>query len=133
MSTYEKQAIDFLNATNTSLTVKFKEHSSYFDKTEKARDIFTCVLKNDLHRYRFTFGQSFNLSTGDGTNTPTPYDVLACITKYEVSSFENFCSEYGYDTDSRSAYKTYKAVLREWKNLEKLFTLEQIEMLQEIQ
>ena len=25
-------------------------------------------------------------------------------------AFENFCADYGYDTDSRSAEKTYKAV-----------------------
>lgn len=64
---------------------------------------------------------------------PTPYDVLACLTKYDCGTFENFCSEFGYDTDSRKAEKTYKAVCDEWINIQRLFTDEEIEDLREIQ
>lgn len=63
---------------------------------------------------------------------PSAYDVLAGITKYDPGTFENFCSVYGYDVDSRKAYKTYKSVMREWKNVEKLFTQDEIELLTEI-
>jgi hypothetical protein len=126
---YQQQAIDFLNATSTSFTANYKEHNYYFDGDKDTRDIYIIVLKNKLHRYRFTFGQSIS-NTG---TAPTAYDVLASLTKYEVGSFEDFCGDYGYDTDSRSAYKTYKAVLKEWKNIERLFSSEQIELLQEIQ
>lgn len=130
---YQKQAIDFLNATSTSFDVAFKKHDFYFPDDKEQRDIFRITLKNKLHTYRFNFGKSINQSTGDGGNKPRPYDVLACLTKYEVGSFENFCSDYGYDIDSRKAYKIYKAVMKEWKNIELLFTPEQIELLQEIQ
>lgn len=65
--------------------------------------------------------------------TPTAYSVLACLQKYEVGTFENFCSEFGYDTDSRKAHKTYKAVVKEWENVQKLFSGTQLEQLQEIQ
>jgi len=65
--------------------------------------------------------------------TPTAYDVLACLTKYEPGTFENFCSEYGYDTDSRKAEKAYNAVKEEYLNVSRLFTEEEIEQLQEIQ
>lgn len=63
---------------------------------------------------------------------PTPYDVLACVTKYDPGTFEDFCSEFGYDTDSKRAEKTYKAVCDEWLNICKLFTDAEIEQLQEI-
>ena len=63
---------------------------------------------------------------------PTPYDVLACLTKYPVYGFEDFCSEYGYDTDSRKAYKTYKAVKKEWENVAILFNDSELELLREI-
>lgn len=129
---YNKQATDFLNATSTSFQATFKKHDFYFDGDKEQRDIFRVTLKNKLHTYRFNFGQSINNSTGSGGNKPTPYDVLACVTKYEAGSFDDFCSDYGYDNDSRKAHKIYKAVLREWKNIEKLFTPEQIETLQEI-
>lgn len=129
---YEQQAIDFLNATSTAFTCKFKEHTLYFDTDDHHRDVFTCTLKNKLHTFRFKFGQSLVNSTGNGDNLPTAYDVLTCLTKYDPGTFDEFCSEYGYDTDSRQAFKTHKAVVREWKNIKKLFTPEQIEVLQEI-
>jgi len=128
---YQKQAIDFLNATSTAFTSTFKTHDYYFTDDMHTRDIYICVLKNKLHRFRFTFGQS--LKDSNGNTPPTAYNVLACLTKYDVGTFENFCSDFGYDTDSRKAYKIYKAVLREWKNVELLFTPEQIEQLQEIE
>jgi hypothetical protein len=125
---YQQQAINFLNATSTAFYSSFKKHDFYFPDDKEQRDIFRCTLKNKLHTYRFNFGQSIN-NTGQ---PPTAYDVLACLTKYEVGSFEYFCSDYGYDSDSRSAYKIYKAVLKEWKNVELLFTPEQLEELREI-
>lgn len=65
-------------------------------------------------------------------DTDGQYDVLACLTKCDPGTFENFCSEYGYDSDSRKALKTYKAVRNEWQNLCKLFTESELEQLQEI-
>ncbi len=63
---------------------------------------------------------------------PTSYDVLACLQKSPVYDFADFCSEFGYEEDSRKAYKIYKAVKREWENVNILFTDEEIEQLQEI-
>lgn len=64
---------------------------------------------------------------------PTCYDVLACLTKYEPGTFEDFCSEYGYDEDSRAAERIYIAVQKEFANLKRLFDPEQLEAMQEIQ
>lgn len=64
---------------------------------------------------------------------PTNYDILACLTKYDPGTFEDFCSEYGYDTDSRQAERTYKTVKEEFINLQTIFTDKEIEELQEIQ
>lgn len=64
--------------------------------------------------------------------TPTAYDVLSCLTKNDPGTFENFCSDFGYDEDSRKAEKTYIAVCEEWKNVCALFSDEEIEQLQEI-
>ena len=63
---------------------------------------------------------------------PTPYDVLACLEKNDVGSFENFCSVFGYDTDSKKVEKMYNTVLNEWNNVRILWTDEEIEQLQEI-
>lgn len=64
--------------------------------------------------------------------TPTAYDVLACMTKYDPGTFENFCSDFGYDEDSRTAEKIYFAVQKEYAQLAKIFTPEQLEEMQEI-
>lgn len=64
---------------------------------------------------------------------PSAYAVLTCLQKYDPGTFENFCSEFGYDTDSRKAVSTYKAVCKEWQNINKLFLDSEIEQLQEIQ
>lgn len=64
---------------------------------------------------------------------PTAYDIIACLTKYDPGTFENFCSEYGYDEDSRTAYKTYQAVCKEWADVCKIWSDDEIEKLAEIQ
>lgn len=63
---------------------------------------------------------------------PTAYDVLACIIKYDPGTFEDFCSEFGYDTDSKKAEKTYNAVKDEWMNVERLYSESEMEILREI-
>jgi predicted urease superfamily metal-dependent hydrolase len=125
---YNKQAEDFLKATGTTFKSIYKSHDYYFPEDKETRDIYRITLKNSKHKYSFNFGQSI-ANTGIH---PTPYSVLACLQKYEPGTFENFCSDYGYDVDSRKAYKTYKAVMKEFKNIELLFTAEEIEQLQEI-
>lgn len=125
---YQKQALDFLNDTNTSLTVKYKAYGKHFAGDKENRHIFRCRLANDLGSYNFDFGQSI----ASGSTPPTAYDILACLQKYDVGSFEDFCGDFGYDTDSRTAERTYKAVCKEFEAIDKLFTSEQIEQLQEI-
>lgn len=69
----------------------------------------------------------------DSINYPTAYDVLSCLQKYDVGTFENFCSEFGYSEDSRTAEKVYKAVCEEYLNVCKLWSDSEIEELAEIQ
>lgn len=63
----------------------------------------------------------------------TEYDVLACMTKYDPGTHEDFCHEFGYDTDSIKGLETYLAVQEEWNGLRRIFTPEQLEELTEIQ
>lgn len=65
--------------------------------------------------------KGFNLYFSQGsahTEPPTIEDVLDCLamdaTGYEEApTFEDWASEYGYDTDSRKAEKIYKTVCRQ--------------------
>jgi len=53
---------------------------------------------------------------------PSLYDVLACLTKYEPGTFENFCADYGYDNDSIKARDTWEEVVREYSEVEHMFS-----------
>ena len=84
----------------------------------------------------------WNLDSGFGAlsrdhiikpKAPSEYSILACLTKYDPESFEDFCSEYGYDTDSKTADRVYAAVKEEWLNVCRIWVDSEIEELCEIQ
>ena len=62
----------------------------------------------------------------------TEYDVLPCLTAYDPGTHEDFCADFGYDTDSIRGLKTYLAVQKEYHELCRIFTPEQLEAIQEI-
>jgi uncharacterized protein (DUF2252 family) len=132
-STYEQQAIDFLSTYDVKFTTKYIRYGFYFADDKEKRDIYECALsRKDGKHYTFTFGQSIFNSTNKKVK-PTAYDVLSSLTKHDPGAFENFCSEFGYDIDSRKAYTIYKAVINEWHEMKNLFTWRQLEKLREIQ
>ncbi len=87
---------------------------------------------NYIIKQKYQWDFRSNIDTIHKPVAPTAYSVLACLTKYDCGTFEDFCSEFGYDTDSKTAEKTYKAVCEEWLNVQRLFTDKEIELLQEI-
>jgi len=128
---YQKQAQDFLDKTGAKLSISYLKHGKYFDDDKDSRDIYSCTLKRGKKSYKFNFGQSIRNS--DFGIKPTAYDILTCLQKYDVGDFENFCGEFGYDTDSRKAENTYKAVDKEYKSLAKLFSENELSLMAEIQ
>ena len=121
MSEYTERAEKFLTDNKTKMSVHFVKHDVYFTDEEDARDIFRITFVREGVRRSFLFGQSQNDSTGNGDNPPTAYDVLTCLEKYGFETFEDFCGEFGYDTDSRKALKTFKAVNREAQKVHDLW------------
>lgn len=67
---------------------------------------------------------------------PTAYDILSCLTTCDVGSIEDFISEFGYEIKKPGDFKrilnTYKAVKKEYEDVCRCFTEEQIEQLQKI-
>lgn len=89
------------------------------------------------HRFEYRYKEHYEmekaaLRVGRKIQTPTAYDVLACITKSDPGTFENFCGDFGCDMDSRRAEEVYHSVVREWQKTRKFFTSAELEELQAI-
>jgi len=114
---YQQQAIDFAIKHGVTLKVGKPTYGKHFPDDKQSRYIFRCTLERNGVEYSFNFGQSL----ASGNTEPTMYDVLTCLEKYDHPTFEDFCGEFGYDTDSRSAEKTYDAVRTEYEAVVVLF------------
>ena len=64
--------------------------------------------------------------------TPNEYDLLACLDPDIPDTFEDFCWEFGYDTDSIKALETFEACKKQAQDLKRIFTDSQLEALSEI-
>ncbi len=133
MNQYDQQAKKFLQDTNSQIFIRFVGRRKHFDDKD-TRNVYSVELKRTddkgTRSMFIEFGDSLQNTWDD--KKPRAYDVLACLTKYEPGTFEDFCGEFGYDTDSRRAEKTYKAVMKEWKELTYLYSDKELEQLAEI-
>lgn len=75
--------------------------------------------------------------TGLGlTGEPSAADVIQCLVSdaagyRDAGTFEAWAGEYGYDTDSRAAHKTWKACRRISDRLDTFLTPEEFTAVQE--
>lgn len=125
---YQQQANEFATKNGIKLKINRTTYGKHFPEDKESRYIFNCTLSRNGKKYTFNFGQSI----AAGNVEPTMYDILTTLTKYDPETFEDFCSEYGYNTDSIKALNTYKAVQREFNGVNRLFN-DILEELQEIQ
>jgi hypothetical protein len=126
---YEKQGRDFLTKTGVKMRVTYVNYGPHFAGDKESRDRYRVTLSRNGKSMRIMFGQSL----AKGAVPPTAYDILSCIQKYDVGSFENFCGDFGYDEDSRTAERVYKAVRKEYAGVQRIFSEEEIDEMQEIQ
>ena len=133
---YNKQARDFLEKSFSSVTLTFRAKSiNEVWKEHELRNSYDVTIQTPLGKMSFVFWDSIENTRKQSIKAvnPSTYDVLACLTKYDPGTFEDFCSGYGYDEDSRTAERVYIDVIREYKQLCSIFTDEQMEELREIQ
>jgi len=135
LNEYQKQAQDFANKFGVKFKSEWLKYGKHFENDKQHRHIFKITLSRNGKRFSFNFGQS----VADDAKQPDLYNVLACLQKYEVGTFEDFCSEFGYELyndnytgKNKSSVKIYKAIQKEFSNVEKLFG-DCLEELSEIQ
>jgi len=141
---YDKIAEDFLKKTKTTFSALFVRNGKHFADDKDNRDIYLITLQRGDRIYKFNFGQSLNASGEytylNGGNfkknihfaIPTAYDVLSVLQKHEVGDFQNFCNDFGYDSDSIKAEKNYNLVVKVYENIKMLFSDIELEKLRKI-
>lgn len=104
---------DFIgNAAITAKVKRVEANPNMSDMGPGARH-FVVTLKAGRFSMRVPFSQGSAHS-----EEPTAADVLNCLASdaagYEnARSFEEWAGEYGYDTDSRKAHKTYQVIAKQ--------------------
>lgn len=71
----------------------------------------------------------FSQGSGFGGNPPTAGDVMESLVSDASrgeQDFEEFCSELGFDEDSRKAYESWKSCQSIHERLPKVLTMEEI-------
>jgi hypothetical protein len=162
MRDYDQEAQAFCDQYGIKIEWRFLHHEDRHDIKRRFRDtpvawcnVWQFTMSRDGRTYsgkftgsvhdacgkeleRASVPNSFSHFPGWSKNRGTPptqpsaYDLLACLTKSDPGSFENFCGEYGYDTDSRAALDIYIAVQAEWAGVQHVIPPEAMDEFQEI-
>lgn len=152
MNEYIKQATEFLQKTHAKIKIEYVGLATNKEWKEKQkRCLYEITLTSPRGSMIFDFWDSIRnteirtmpfdaynmqankeLAAKNKSAVPSVYDVLACLQKCDPGTFENFCSDYGYDEDSRTAERIYFAVQKEYTQLARLFTPDEMDELAEI-
>lgn len=135
MNRYVAQAKEFLEACNATMEIKYvgKEFNSNWGEREKRNKyLFTITTPSGIMEDYFWD----SLYNTHNRKKPTEYSVLSCLQKYDVGTMNDFFAEFGYEIHSADDMfrflNTYNATVKEYQNLCRIFTPEQIKLLREI-
>jgi len=146
----------WLEQTNSRLLITFDRTAPFFDDDNQKRDVYSVELSRGGRTYTLPFGQSVVKSAqwrweSDWATTkyefggrrptygdfklnadrcqPSAASVLLCLQTRSPGTFEEFCGEYGYDTDSRRAEKTWLACVEQYLALNDMYSEAELEAL----
>jgi hypothetical protein len=111
---------DFIRSARITMTADRADDNPHMQDSHEM-DHWRCILRaNGDQRRRLTV--PFSMGRGHNGAAPELADVLDCLASDSAGlenarDFEDWCGEYGYDTDSRKAERTYRTVQRQAKKL----------------
>lgn len=142
MSEYEMHAREFLNKCPAELEIYYAGTSvNHLWNEKQSRDMYSFILKTQRGSMNGIFWDSIHntrerLTKRGKPKIPSAYSILACLEKYDVGSMDDFMHEFGYVIknvkDMTNFITTYNSVVKEYNDLCRIFTPEQMEMLREI-
>lgn len=108
---------DFINARGLRLSAKPADRNPHMDDSD-SMDHWRCTIRAPKGK---TMRVYFSKGVGHHGAEPTLAEVLDCLASDSAgvanTSFEEWCGEYGYDTDSRKALRTYRVCDRQAERL----------------
>lgn len=146
---YNKLANDFCLNTGTEITVRLSKEQkkpNWGTPVDNRHLHYIVEIKNKKGGFSFDYWGSINdyekvykykdinyikHLEAQKEVSPKPYDILACLTVF-YGNFEDFCDEFGYNTDSIQAQQTYFEVRRQTGSLLDMFTNDELNTLQDI-
>jgi len=130
---FEEQAKNYNDAVNKKFAKEYARSAGLYVTVSKENGMFIQCIQNAAKRKLKELEENKVLSKDkqlqDKPKEPSLYDVLSCLEKYEVGTFEDFCDNFGYDQDSRQAERTYKGVVKEYEGMASLFSEKELEVL----
>jgi len=132
VSKYDEQAAEFLYKTGTTVEINRVTNTCppWGDKKHIHGDKYLVKLTRGSRTYQFDYWNS--LHDKENKIKPCSYDVLSCLDVNSPDTFKDFCSEFGYDEDSRKVEKIFYDVQHQVISLKTLFNDTELEMLGEI-
>lgn len=134
---YNKQAINFLIETETTMEIEFLHKEKKW--SEKPVNKYKITLKNKKGVYSFNFWDSIKNTETIKREIPVIlnfYNVLSCIKYEHFFDFDDFCQNFGYEFRSEKEYikvkQIYLDVMDQNKTLQKMFNEVELEKLNEI-
>jgi hypothetical protein len=134
----EKPAMLMLLLAKLDISVKFTGIKEYFnDKKERLTGQFRIIRDNEVIIFDFGFSlndtKTFNSAYKDRQKffNSLLYNCLcSCKSDYYISiDFEEFCSEFGYNSDSIKDKNLWERCLKQSHKLQKIFSDNEIECL----
>lgn len=127
----KRVVFDFWGSTHDAKEVK----TPSYREDHKTGQYVPTLDGKDISPTSFDRERAIQIAIDASFRHPSAYDVLACIASdiHTPESFEEFCSEYGYESDSIKALQTFRRADRFAKRLRAFFTDSEAEQLSEIQ
>ena len=117
-----KSSFDYF-VENNQVEMHTQRVASRPDGSDMDGDHWKCLIHSGHRRYTvyFTCGYGHN---GKDPDLKTVLECLQSDARAGNQSFEYFCGDFGYDTDSRRAEATWKACRKTHKELTRLFGIQ---------
>lgn len=111
------------------VTIRFIAQSFPGWDSKEFHNEFRITVSRGKNRFSFKFWDSINSTQHN--ECPTAYDVLCRVDFNDPGSYEYWCSNFGYSTDSIRAARAYKETVRLAHHYNKMFSPSELELISE--